>query len=189
MSASILPFETPRLILRSFRPEDAAAFSAYRSDPEVARYQGWTAPYLLEQAQSFIAEMDRITPGAPGQWYQIAIERKSGGELIGDMGYQIEVNFPQQAVIGYSLARAFQHQGYAGEAVDRLLQYLFKTLELHRVIAYIDVENPASFHLLEKLGFRREAHHIENLWFKGAWCSEYVYALLAREWKSTHRHE
>jgi RimJ/RimL family protein N-acetyltransferase len=174
-------------MLRAFRPEDAPVFSAYRSDPEVARYQGWTPPFSLEQAQAFIKDMSHVTPGAPGQWYQIAIELKTSGELIGDVAFQVEENFSQQAVIAYTLAQAFHHQGYASEAVSRLLQYLFGTLELHRVIAYIDVENPASFSLLEKQGFRREGHHIENIWFKGAWASEYVYALLAREWKTRQK--
>jgi RimJ/RimL family protein N-acetyltransferase len=32
-----------RLLLRRFRPEDLDAFVAYRSDPEVARYQEWLA--------------------------------------------------------------------------------------------------------------------------------------------------
>ncbi len=41
----------------------------------------------------------------------------------------------------------------------------------------------ASYKLLERLGFRREAHLVENIWFKGAWGSEFHYALLEREWK------
>ena len=30
-----------RLVLRRSRPDDAEAISAYRSDPEVHRHQGW----------------------------------------------------------------------------------------------------------------------------------------------------
>jgi RimJ/RimL family protein N-acetyltransferase len=43
------------------------------------------------------------------------------------------------------------------------------------------VDNVASWRLLEKLGFRREAHLVENVYFKGKYGSEYHYALLARE--------
>ncbi|MPM89044.1 hypothetical protein SDC9_136152 [bioreactor metagenome] len=182
-----LPFETPRLILRAFRPEDAAAFSAYRSDPEVARFQGWTAPYSLQQAQEFVAEMMRSIPGTPGQWYQIALEEKASGQVIGDVAFHIEANSPQQAILGITLASAAQGKGYATEAMHRLLQFLFDDLELHRVSAYIDVDNPASYHLVERLGFRREGHFVENTWFKGAWGSEYMYALLAREWQQRNK--
>jgi len=182
-----LPFETPRLILRAFRPEDAAAFSAYRSEPEVARFQGWSAPYSLEQAQEFVTEMMQAVPGTPGQWYQIAMEEKSSGQVIGDVAFHIEANSPQQAILGITLAGAAQGKGYATEAMQRLLQFLFEDLELHRVSAYIDVDNPASYQLVERLGFRREGHFIENTWFKGAWGSEYFYALLAREWREKQK--
>ena len=75
-------------------------------------------------------------------------------------------------------------KGYGEEASRRLLDYLFVELNLHRVVAECDVDNIASFTLLEKLGFRREAHLIENIWFKGAWASEFHYAVLEREWKN-----
>ncbi len=85
--------------------------------------------------------------------------------------------------MGYSLGRPYWRQGYALEAVGRLLKYLFDERGLHRVLAECDVDNVASWKLLEKLGFRREAYLIENIFFKGKYGSEYHYALLAREWR------
>ena len=84
-----MPFylETPRLVLRSFEDRDAAPFAAYRSDPEVARYQGWEAPFPMENAARFVADMIRARPGMPGAWYQVAIELKSTGEMIGDCAF------------------------------------------------------------------------------------------------------
>jgi [ribosomal protein S5]-alanine N-acetyltransferase len=63
-----------------------------------------------------------------------------------------------------------------------LLDYLFGDLNLHRVVAITDAENRAAARLLEKLGLRREGVFVENVWFKGAWGSEFLYALLRREW-------
>jgi RimJ/RimL family protein N-acetyltransferase len=179
----MIHLETPRLILRPFQESDLEAFAAYRSDPQVARYQGWEAPYTLEQAAAFIREMQSTRPGAPGAWYQIAIERKSTPGLIGDCAFHILANEPRQAEIGFSLSSAFQGQGYATEAVRRLLDYLFGELDLQRVSAICDAENTASARLLERVGMRREGHFIENIWFKGAWGSEYAYAILQKEWK------
>jgi RimJ/RimL family protein N-acetyltransferase len=42
--AAFTALTTQRLVLRRFGPEDLDAFVAYRSDPEVARYQSWEAP-------------------------------------------------------------------------------------------------------------------------------------------------
>jgi RimJ/RimL family protein N-acetyltransferase len=55
---------------------------------------------------------------------------------------------------------------------------------LHRIIAVLDDRNAASAQLLERLGMRREAHHLEAIFFKGEWANEYVYALLRTEWLS-----
>jgi RimJ/RimL family protein N-acetyltransferase len=177
-------WETPRLIIRTFQESDQEAFSAYRSDPLVAQYQGWDTPYSLEQSAAFIHAMTMTTPGTPGEWYQIAIELKTPtapGPLIGDVAFHMKQDM-RQAYIGFTLARPYQGQGYALEAVTCLLDYLYDELKLHRVIATTDVLNSASIRLIERLGFRREAHFIENDWFKGRWSSEYWYAMLAEEW-------
>ena len=179
---SVLALETKRLRLRSFRLEDVSIFSAYRSDPEVARYQGWNAPFNLEKATQFVEEMIQAKPGTPGQWYQIAIEVKENDQMIGDCVFHILEEDPLQAKIGFTLARAHQGKGYATEAVLCLFEYLFGTLNLHRVSAICDVKNTASARVLERAGMRREAHFIENIWFKGKWGSEYGYGILAQEW-------
>ncbi|MBN2547644.1 MAG: GNAT family N-acetyltransferase [Anaerolineales bacterium] len=180
----MLILETARLILRPFQDADLEAFASYRSDPQVAAYQGWEAPYSLEQAKEFIETMKNTQPGEPGKWYQLALEQKSNTRMIGDVAFCILSNDPRQAEIGITLAAAYQGKGYAGEALERLLEYLFNDMNLHRVRANCDLENRASSHMLENLGFRQEGVWIESLWFKGRWSSELWYAMLQREWHS-----
>jgi aminoglycoside 6'-N-acetyltransferase len=178
----MLPFKTPRLLLRSFQETDLAAFTAYRSDPAVARYQSWTSPYTLDQATAFLHEMELAQAGAPGAWYQVAVERQDQPGLIGDCAFQVRADDERQAHIGFTFSPTYQKHGYATEAVTGLLNVLFGEMRLHRVTATCDVENAASVRLLERLGMRREAQFLESVWFKGAWGSEYVYALLEKEW-------
>ena len=174
--------ETERLVLRPFRDSDLPSFLGYRSDPEVARYQSWDLPYGVDQAAAVIAEMKVRTPGVPGEWFQIAIELEPTGEHIGDCAFHIPREDPGQAEIGFTLSRAHQGRGYATEAVECLLGHLFETLDLRRVVATCDARNAPSSRLLERLGMRREAHFVENLWFKGELGSELLYAMLKREW-------
>ncbi len=54
-------------------------------------------------------------------------------------------------------------------------------------MARIDPENARSVALAERLGMRREAHFIEEDWFKGRWSDLLVYAVLAREWDTPAR--
>jgi aminoglycoside 6'-N-acetyltransferase len=179
--------DTERLVLRAFRDSDLPSFLDYRSDPEVARYQSWDVPYAVDEAARLIAEMKVKTPGTPGQWYQVAIERKTTGEHVGDCAFHIPRDDPEQAEIGFTIARAFQGRGYATEAVEALLGYLFEALHLRRVVATCDARNDRSARLLERLGLRREAHFVENVRFKGELGSEYLYAMLAREWQDRPR--
>lgn len=179
----MLRLETKRLLLRSFQDLDLDSFVAYRSDPMVARYQGWDAPYSRTQATAFIEEMQRKQPATPGEWYQLAIVLKISSELVGDCAFHILSKETDQAEIGFTLARQHQGCGYATEALTRLLDYLFGEIGLRRITATCDVENFSSSRLLERLGMRREGHFIENIWFKGRWGSEYSYALLKREWQ------
>ena len=173
--------ESPRLLLRPFRDADLPIFHAYRSDPEVARYQGWQPP-TEDQARAFIQEVKALQPGVPGEWFQFAIELKETGLLIGDCALKLDPEEPRQAEIGYTLAREHQGKGYASEAVSTLLDYTFGPLGLHRVYALVICENQRSVSLLERLGMRREAHHIQHYWHKGAWVDEYQYAILESEW-------
>jgi len=178
----IFTLETDRLHIRRFQDSDLEPFWAYRNDPEVARYQGWDVPYPREKAQEFIAEMKTKDPSIQGEWFQAAIEETTSAELVGDAAFYLKKDDPQ-AYIGCTIARPHWRKGYGIEVTRRLLKYLFGELDLHRVIAITDVENIASFGVLDRMGFRREGHFVENLMFKGKWASEYHYAMLKREWE------
>jgi aminoglycoside 6'-N-acetyltransferase len=175
-----VPLRTARLTLRPFTEADAGAFAAYRSDPGVARYQSWDAPYPLASAVAFIRELAAAEPDRPGEWFQIALDLD--GELVGDCAFAPWAHEPRTAEIGFTLAPGHQRRGYAREAVTALLGYLLDTLGKHRVTATCDARNLASARVLEAVGMRREGHLVEASWAKGEWTDDFVYALLAREW-------
>lgn len=180
-----LVLKTLRLQLRPFCDADYGTFFTYRNDPLVYRYQGWKVPYLPAYAHEFIEKMKIAVPGTPGEWYQFAIvPHDSSNYMIGDVAFHVTRTNPRLAYIGYTLMPSAWGHGYANEAVRRLLDFLFRELNLHRVLAECDVDNLASVRLLERLRFRREGHYIENYWLEreSAWGSEYLYAMLQKEW-------
>jgi RimJ/RimL family protein N-acetyltransferase len=172
-----------RLVLRNFKDSDLESFLSYRNDPEAAKYQGWDIPYTREQGEKLIKDMKDMHAPKQGHWLQLVVELKDAGEMIGDLGCFIRSDDARQAAIGFTIAPAHWRKGYAAEAVSCLLEFLFDDLDLHRVAADCDVENTSSWRMLEKLGFRREAHFVENLFFKGVYASEYHYGQLQREWR------
>jgi len=169
-------FETARLTARRFGPRDLAPFVAMRDDPEVARYQSWDR-YTDDDGRRFIAEMATLQPGDPG-WFQFALEDKVSGSFVGDCGLFIDGADPRLARIGHTIARPFWNKGLATEAVTALADFAFGRFGLHRITASVDPRNVGSCRVLEKAGFRKEAHFRQSEWFKGQWADDIIYARL-----------
>jgi RimJ/RimL family protein N-acetyltransferase len=171
---------TERLVLRRFRAADAPVLAAYRSDPAVARYQSWDAPFPLLRAETAVANFIASEPDRAG-WFQYAIERTADRVLIGDVAVRLHDNL-MQAEIGFTLATEHQRRGYATEAVRAVLDRLFKVQGLHKVTGECDARNTASAALLERLGFTLEGRLRQQTYIKGEWTDDLLYGLLAPEW-------
>jgi RimJ/RimL family protein N-acetyltransferase len=174
--------ETPRLLIRDLEIGDAAAMFAYRSRQGVARFQFWH-PQSIDVIRSFILDMGQVEPDTPGTWLQLAICHLETGEMIGDIGLHFPLDCIGQAEIGYTVSPDHQRKGYATEAVNAIAVYLFNTLCKRRIVASVDPRNAPSIAVLEKIGFRKEAHFRKSILMNGEWCDDCVYALLSDEWE------
>ena len=161
------PLETDRLRLRRSTPEDAEAISAYRSIPDVGKYQGWDrtdAGFLREE----LALMATRSPGEPG-WVQLSVELREDGRLVGDVGMSPADGEPGVLKVGYTVAPEHQGAGYATEAVRALIAYGFSTLGAEVVRVYADADNLASIRVAEKSGMtlmeRFEHRHGDETWW------------------------
>lgn len=169
-----LPVETARVRLRLLRLADLKAFHAYRADPVVSRYQGWT-PMTQVDGAAFIEYMAGISGPVRGGWVQIGIALAETNALIGDVG--LHVTEDGLVEIGFSCARPFQGHGYASEAVRLLLDLVFRSVLCKAVRAVVDERNEPCIRLLERLGFSR-VDSVEAV-FRGEPCIERVYLLNA----------
>ena len=173
---------TERLHLRRFRASDAPVLAAYRSDPDVARYQPWEAPFAGEKAVVAVRNFAASEPNRPG-WFQYAVEHRAERILIGDVGVHLHDNL-RQAEIGFTFAPAYQKRGYATEAVRAVLDRLFLMQRMHKVTGECDARNTRSAALLERLGFTREGLLRQQTFIKGEWTDDLIYGLLSHEWPS-----
>ncbi len=181
MGTEFTELHTPRLTLRRLLATDAARLCAYRGLPEVARYQSWET-YTLADAEQLVADQTAVETDTPGTWLQLAVVETASGTLVGDCGLHVRADDPRQVELGVTFDPAYQHRGLATEALRGVLEYVFGALAKHRVIAVTDAENGPAAALFRRLGFRQEGHFVEHVWFKGAWGSELLFALLCREW-------
>ncbi len=177
--------ETERLVLRRPRESDLDALLPAWADPEMTRYTERRDDPRGFLAQ-LIADMRAKRPGeaAPGgPWYQLILERRADGAVVGDIGVGFGVPGARQAELGYRILPAHQRRGHAREALAALIPWLIETHGIHRFVAVAALENAASVALLRALGFRQEGHFRESFLSDGRWLDDAYFALLAREWR------
>lgn len=159
--------------LRRLAPTDLAAFQAYRRDPEVGRWQGWS-PQPEATALAFLSEMATAPLFVPGQWTQLGIADDATDALLGDIGVHISTD-GCEAEFGFSLARAAQGRGIAKAAVRAAMALVFQQTGVERIHAQTDARNTACIRLLEQLG----GTLLESIAteFRGEPCVEFRYEM------------
>jgi len=144
--------ETERLVLRCYRLADVAAIQVLCDDWEIARTTlNIPHPYTEEDAQGFV---QRVVDNDNPNTYQFAITLKDD-TLIGATGIH-RTERHHHAEIGYWIGRPYWGQGYATEAVQRLIQFGFEQMDLNRIFAGYFSENWASRRVMEKAGLSYE---------------------------------
>jgi len=171
--AALLPRTDARVALRRLRATDLEPFAAYRRDPDVGRWQGWT-PLSDEATLAFLQEMAACPLCGRGQWTQLGIARLADDALLGDVGIRVEDD-GSEVELGITLSRAAQGRGFAGEALRLALDIAFAATPAGRVIAVTDARNAPCIRLLERGGLRRIGRHATT--FRGEPCEEIVYAI------------
>lgn len=181
MNNSEINISTERLVLRGIRISYAESIFKYRSNPQIYKFQCWR-PQTIEEVKEFIYKKIAKDPNVPDTWYQLGILIKETEELIGDIGIHFIDSDNLQVEIGFTLSIEHQSKGYATEAINNLINFLFCNLQKHRIIASVDPRNIKSVALLERIGMRKEAHFKKSFWFNNEWADDIVYAILKEEW-------
>ena len=173
--------ETERLILRKFLPRDADDMYEYSSNPETTKFLTWLPHESLVYTKEYLRFI--IKKYKTGEFLDWGITLKSNGKFIGTCGFT-SVDFENsRAEIGYVLNPSYQKNGYAVEAVKRVLDYSFYDLEFNRVEAKVMEGNEPSISLLKKIGMRHEGTFKKELYIKGEFKNIMHFAICREEYK------
>ena len=105
-------------------------------------------------------------------------------EVIGQISYTSIVRGPaDMCMLGYALAHKAQGQGYMYEALQASNEYVFKQLNIHRVMANFMPHNVRSNAVLRRLGFTVEGYARDYLYVNGAWRDHVLTSLTNHDWK------
>jgi RimJ/RimL family protein N-acetyltransferase len=141
---------TERIALRALTIEDADAFFALNSHPDVMRFTGEPPLTSLEEARKALASYPDFDTVGYGRWGCVL---RSEQQLVGFCGlkYLAELDAVD---VGYRFLPEFWGRGLATEACLASLKFGFDVLKLDRIIALVLPENVASIRVLEKVGMR-----------------------------------
>ena len=134
--------ETQRLRFRPWLDTDAEVLFKYASDPDVGTRAGWPPHQSVQDSLQVI----RTFFSNGHTW---ALELKETGEPIGCMGYLThgESNIdiaPNDAELGYWIAKPYWNQGLCTEALQAMIEHCFNVKQFHTLWADFFVDNPAS---------------------------------------------
>ena len=173
--------------------------NVYLRYPRVPDFFAWSR--LRSESREFLAPWepswaaDELTKGAfrrrlkkyqretrLDSAYAFFVFRSDDDALIGGCTLSnVRRGVTQCCALGYWVGERFARQGYMFDAVRALVQFIFKTLGLHRIEAACLPSNDPSKSLLAKAGFREEGLARRYLQINGEWQDHVLFALLADE--------
>lgn len=144
---------TPRLQLREFTLQDAPLLLALLTDPDFIRNVSDRGVHTLAEAADYLARgpiLSYVQYGF-GLW---CVERRTDGLPIGMCGLIRRAGL-LDVDVGYALLPAWRGQGHASEAASACVRYGLDSLQLERVVAYVNADNHASRRVLERAGLHQ----------------------------------
>ncbi|EON73019.1 GNAT family N-acetyltransferase [Lysinibacillus sphaericus] len=166
--------KSQRILIREFEPHDWQAVYEYTSDMNVMKYIP-EGVFSEEDAKNFVSKNMDDAKNFP----VVLIDENI---LIGHMVFH--PYFGEHTYeIGWVFNPKYYNKGYASEAAHALLNYGFKDMQLHRIIATCQPQNIPSYKVMEKIGMRKEGYFKQCIPHGDDWWDEYYYAVLAEEWK------
>lgn len=141
---------TARLVLRRWRPEDREPFAVLNASPVVM--EQFPAPLTREDSDAFADRIDsHFDEHGYGLW---AVEVDGAFAGFTGLMWQHGLPFSPALEVGWRLSDRFWGHGYATEAARAALEVGLEVED--SVVSVTAVTNERSWHVMERLGMRRE---------------------------------
>lgn len=171
---------TDRLTLRKLLVTDYHDMYEYASRNDVTRYLTWhphpDSAYTREYLQ-YIGGRYSV-----GMFYDWAVVFEPDCKMVGTCGFTSFNCASDSAEVGYVINPDYWGKGIASEALEKILEFGFEELKLHRIEAKFMKENDRSRSVMERVGMTFEGYHREAMLVKGAYITYGVCSILASEW-------
>lgn len=177
--------QTPRLLLRRLRLDDAEDMFVYASDPAVTATVTFETHLSIDDSLEFISQtLDGYERGERATW---GIEHRQDQHLVGTVGYPTIRAGGYIGEAGYVLSRPYWRQGLMTEALGAVLDFGFRHMALRRIEATCRIDNIGSYRVMEKCGMQLDGILRDADYVKGRLISVRLYSILRRDYERAHR--
>ncbi|AZA83205.1 GNAT family N-acetyltransferase [Chryseobacterium lactis] len=180
-----LILKSNRLTLRTFKESDVSNVHEMLLKPEITAFNPTSYADDEKETQALIdAWRSESEAQQNRKKFTFLIETTIDFTFAGIIGIDLIKLHYKNAETWYKLSPEVWGKGYATEALERIIQFGFEDLKLHRIEAGCAVDNIASYKVMEKSGMIREAHRRKLLPLKNGWSDNYEYAILEEDYFS-----
>jgi len=175
-----------RLYFRELDKEDYNYYCSVFSNEQVMKYAFFDCMRDEKELHKGFSEAIELNQAEYSRReYDFAVFIEDGRKFIGTSLILISYrgNIQLNGEIGYFLLPEYWGKGYATEVARTMAQYCFENLNLHRVTASCNINNPNSEHVMKKLGMKKEGEFRKARYKDGHWDNELRYSILKEEWK------
>lgn len=124
-------------------------------------------PYTIEEAHGWV-KIVQISP----ETFAIVVDN----EAVGGIGILLKDDiYRKNAEIGYWLGKEYRGKGIISSAIIEIVDYAFKSYDIHRIYAGVFEYNLASMRIFEKAGFHQEAIRKQSLFKENQFYDEHIF--------------
>ncbi|MCJ8167099.1 GNAT family N-acetyltransferase [Pontibacter sp. E15-1] len=173
-----IELQTARLKLRLVKDSDLTAVHNLHLLPETDEFNTLGIPENLNETKSVINAWVIDNQKQETENYIFAIVLKTNNNFLGLIALKLGNPKYSRGEVWYKLHSNYWGNGFGTEALNRILDFGFKELKLHKIEAGCAVDNIGSIKVLEKVGMRREGRKRQVLPLKSGWSDNFEYAII-----------
>jgi RimJ/RimL family protein N-acetyltransferase len=161
--------------LRVIEKEDVPFLVDWWSNPDFAEY--------FSPTQVTRAGMEKFLESTVLETKHFIIEKKDGSKIGWIMHFNFLNTYMNMLELAYGLVPSERGKGYCSEAAQLMVDYLFLSKDIVRIVATTHTKNVISQKILEKVGFKREGTMRKSYFCRGEWTDMFLFSILREEWK------
>ena len=170
--------QTERLLLRQIQMKDAVEIMHMRQNKRVNQFIARNSMTGIEAAEELVKKTENAFESKTAiGWAGIL---RDGSGIIGTCGFNRIDYLNNRAEIGGELSVDYWGKNIALEAVQAIVSFGLEKMNLHAIEAFVSPGNRGAIFLLESLGFEKEAHFKDRVYFNGTYQDMAVYTLFSK---------